>query len=84
MDAKNVNINSSLVLSQQAWLIHSLLQTLYVALPDDNQDSDVPTRTVVGGLVDMVAGLAETLTEMVDLSVMVQTSLHSSEGGDHD
>lgn len=55
---------SAATLARQAWAIHSILQTLHAALPDDPQDCDVPMRCLVSHLMDMTEPLA---TELMSL-----------------
>ncbi|MDR5756351.1 hypothetical protein [Caballeronia sp. LZ035] len=50
--------------SARAWQIHDVLQTLFSALPEDQEDSAVPVFGVVGLLTSLSRELANELSEI--------------------
>jgi len=55
---------SLLDLATKAWDIHNILQTLYVALPEDSDGHDVPTRCLLEHVLGLTAPLAELLADL--------------------
>lgn len=52
-------------LAEQAWAIHNILTTLYVALPDDVEEAGVPTRCLLSHVLSLTEPLAIELMELV-------------------
>jgi len=50
--------------SARAWQIHDVLQTLFSALPEDQENSAVPVLGVVGLLTSLSRELANELSEI--------------------